>query len=115
MEITFEDFCNKVKEDTEKTMSKSDQYKAAVDYFNKVHEAGNIVLHNESFTSFQNGVLDFLNILFESHFEYPLESLFETKRDSDFRYGYNYARKVHCRTQPVNAVEESNLGIVDED
>lgn len=96
MKVTFEDFCNRVKEDTEKTESKADQYRSAVKYFNEVHEAGSTVSLNESFTPFQNGVLSFLNEKFEkrdSFFSKDIKVLFKSKV-SDFRYGYNYAAKV---------------------
>lgn len=91
MKVTFEDFCERVKEDTEKITPKVDQYRAVVKYFNTVHEVGNTVPFNESFTDFQNGVLHFLNEKFEKQVE--LKALFASKR-SDFKYGYNYAKKV---------------------
>ena len=100
MEVTFDDFCNRVKEDTEKTTTKVEQYRAAVKYFNEIHESGSTVSFNETFTPFQNGVLNFLNEKFEKQVEKKalytvkdLKLLFISK-DSDFRYGYNYARKV---------------------
>lgn len=92
MEITFDDFCNRVKEDTEKTASKYEQYKAVVKYFNDLHEAGSTVPVNEAFTDFQKGVLLFLNEKFEKYSVKDLNELFKT-RSSDSRYGYNYARK----------------------
>lgn len=107
MEVTLNNFCNRVVEDTEKTVSKSKQYKAAVKYFNEMHEAGNIVPYYEAFTPFQNGVLLFLNGKFERQaFDSDLEKLSEEPKalvelnekfkidSSDCRYGYNYARKV---------------------
>lgn len=95
MKITFDDFCNRVKEDTEKTTTKVEQYRAAVKYFNEVHEAGDIVYFNETFTPFQNGVLNFLNEKFEieKQKEYTTNDV-KMLFASDFKYGYNYARKV---------------------
>lgn len=95
MEITFNDFCNRVKEDTEETVPKVDQYREAVKYFNKVHETGGTVSFSEAFTPFQNGVLEFLNEKFEKKVAYSVKDpkvLFVGKY-SDFRYGYNYAKK----------------------
>lgn len=96
MEITFKDFCERVKKDTEKTTSKSDQYRAAVKYFQEVHETGSIVSFNETFTSFQNGVLNFLNEKFEKQNTFTAKDLktLLTGKYSDFSYGYNYAKKV---------------------
>lgn len=134
MEVTLDEFRKRVREDTERTVSRYDQYIAAVEYFNTVHEAGSIVPFNESFTAFQNGVLNFLNGKFEGRDNFTindLRALFhrnysapDTSKDfkiyltfdaSDYDHGRFYARKVYKNTHPVEAKVYRGLGIIDED
>lgn len=134
MEVTLDEFRKRVREDTERTVSRHDQYIAAVEYFNELYEVGSIVPFNEAFTAFQNGVLDFLNEKFEKQGNFTINDIralfyrnysapdtskdfkiFVTLDGSEFKHGYNYARKVYKNTHPVEAKVYRGLGIIDED
>lgn len=94
MEITFKDFCERVKKDTEKTVSLKEQYNAVVEFINSLESPEDVYVP-EHFTDFQFGALEGfierkcgiagLKILFKG---------FAGRNKQAVTHGLNYARKV---------------------
>lgn len=108
MKVTFNDFCERVKKDTEKTVSLKEQYNAVAEFINSLEFPEDIYVP-EYFTDFQFGALEGfierkcgiagLKILFKG---------FAGRDRQAVTHGLNYTRKVlKSRHEIIEDIPES--------